>query len=1236
MMGQSMTSKYIQRYLVKIMEKQYSSKREVSTDVSIYQLIKEGNKRVALLGDAGSGKSTELENCFKVLYDEKNYNQVPIIIPLNTYTGGDFTQYVKMKFGEDNASKFLTYNKDSLVFFLDEFDQVINKESATRQIINFINLYNESVFIISCRSNYYTDQFPEFDKYLLKPFDEQSIEELAVSELPDGYKKFIAELNSSNILDIATIPFFLIHLIDLFKREQGFPKLQTDVLEMVIDNAIRSDMIRLSRLDLHNKYPMDEIKKDLSYISLVLEVLQRNHLSISELNQLFEDAFKYEVITNLNLLKKSTIDNTEVFQFTHNNFNEYLAAKKLSEENCETIIEYLYVTAPLVNTDKANSLVKLLKYFNLELYGLKISDMISGFLEKKKMIGINPSWVNTLGFLSQLRCSRKIIEHLIEHEPEIALKIEFSRITESDRCKVFKAIFNDYVNKKISITRELDFDKLKEIVSISDESKAEIYKYLMNYVSPKVHYNHRYNALSLLCYIGGGYKDKIVETMLSRINDPKEFATVKHICFIGLVELKATESAVIDQIIAISGTDNDYTLSGLYYLLFNSPDVDNYITELLAGIPKSKTEYGSNIIRLGDERYYLSKCLENISSPSSLKSLIDFLGSNTDIFHDYDIKELIPTIVENLIKAYSKNSKVYEYAKDLLLYAQKGHSDEINKIGHFFISTNTALDIMKDLLNQNIDEHYDALAVVFNEETLNLLVNEYIKGNVSEDNVWIYLRHISFRNYSNYNEALDFINSRTNNIFVPEPPIDYKKLDREKLLRKVEILFNKNEFIKELTHLFKISCKDTIKYKDTIDMEKENIHNNKVKYSSFVIDETQKILILDKEKDWSLKSLIEELHKYNYDVFTFEHIFKLIHDGAEIELNEKQINFIKNFCKANFNTVNFKTALSVKRKSEDGLLTTSANRHAVRVWFVKRRFGLELSESMLLDMLSFDWLETSGYCGINYLLKELDDEKISERIKENLRKGIIIAPVLFNHVEYCLNNNIEGVLDYIYACMNGEYIDNHEKRKLMELLGKFDGGREYLKKYLYTDDAEIYLKACELLGNAEDAKEIMQRRMNDPSINIAMASARLLISDQNKDAIKKYVNHIIETKKFNEEMNSPIGKIDTIEALEYLELLLLFYFKHHKEIEESHNFLLAGIMQAFKNIARNDYKNLRKVVHLLAKFIKKHEKHWDFVVNLNRYIDEIINEYYTNYKEVKNLQEAIDKVNPLFRILNNG
>ncbi len=98
----------------------------------------------------------------------------------------------------------------------------------------------------------------------------------------------------------------------------------------------------------------------------------------------------------------------------------------------------------------------------------------------------------------------------------------------------------------------------------------------------------------------------------------------------------------------------------------------------------------------------------------------------------------------------------------------------MNEIGNFFNNTNNTLAIFEDLFSQGFDKHYDALAVVVNEDTLQLLVDKYKQGNILEDNVWIYIRHISFRNHNKYQEALNFINAKTDNKFVPEPSVDYK------------------------------------------------------------------------------------------------------------------------------------------------------------------------------------------------------------------------------------------------------------------------------------------------------------------------------------------------------------------------------------------------------------------------------------------------------------------------------
>lgn len=1225
---------YIKRRLIKaddtFAETGYALSQKFTEIQKIIDRKNIDSNKIIILGEAGSGKSTELYNASSELYIERDYNNVPIFIPLNTYTGDNFKDYISMKLGE-SAKHLLNYDKSKLVFFLDEFDQVMNKELATRHILNFADLYKDSMFVISCRTNFYSNNFPDFDRYFLAPFDNDNISQFSRLELPTVYHQLISKIKSMHFDEIAKVPFFLKTLVDIFKENCDLPNHIAELLDIVISNSIKKDIERLSEYDLGNKYPADEIKKDLTLISITLEILQRNYLYSSEINAILNNDFKSEVIKKrLGLI---TTKDGESFQFQHNNFNEYLAAKFLSERDFKVILDLISIKAPLININAKTWVIKSLKYFSLDMFGLKIKDILSDVLTMETRLRINPSWVNTIGFISQLRSSNDLINYLLKYEPELALKIESSRLNENDRYTIFKSIFDSYLDKKIPIKSELDFPRLKNIIDQSGSKKEDIFSYLMKHAHSKVHYNHRYNALNLLSYVKGYKDNEIIETMVNKIKETYEVATVKHICMLSLVKIGATDRNIIDRIIEISDTDSDFTLSGLYYLLFNSNDIDAYVDILLAGISKSKMDYDSNKVRLSDERYYLSKCLGKISSPIALKSIIDFLSHNSNLFHDYDIKKIIPSLMNTLTQAYKVDKKVYIYASDLLICAEKNHSDQLHEIGLFFVNTNTSLTMFKELYSQGIDNHHYSMAVITNEECLSFLLEEHSQQRLTDDNVWMFIRHLSFRNRDKYQESIDFINKQTGNIFVPEPPIDYQARDRKELLRKIDIIFNKTDFLQEVGEIYSKSGKVTLNHKDILEIRKENLREIEDKYNDFILNEINYISSKGNNRDWTEEELIAEINSYNYDYFTFEHIFELLYnDEKGVELTDDQIQFLKDFCNDNLGKIDFKSALSVERKEPDNNITLTANSLAVKLWFFKRRYHFDYPEDVLLDMLSFDWIEVSGYCGIEYLDSELNKDKASTRVRQNLEKGINIAPVLINHINYCLRNNINDIIADIVVSMNNELIDTHERKNIIELLNKFQNGKEYIINYLSSDNAEIFNKAAELLlkDDTSDVKEIIRQRMMDKNIDIAVESARLLIPYQEIDVIKFYVSHIITHKKYGEDMHSPLAKIENIAALDELKRMLLFYFENRKEITDNHSLLLMNLIKAYKNIARKSLKNMKKVLRTISKFIDANEKSFEDVIYLNSVCDEIESEYYTNYKGEISEQEAIQKAKRLF------
>ena len=131
-----MNNNYVKRKLMKreeyykfgeyapFLEKGYSD---------LHTLITAKTKRIALLGDAGYGKSTELKTLTYRFLKEENQDFIPIFIELNTYVDEEIIDYVKGKIGKESES-LLNYDKSKLVFLFDEFDQVMNKEIAVRKI----------------------------------------------------------------------------------------------------------------------------------------------------------------------------------------------------------------------------------------------------------------------------------------------------------------------------------------------------------------------------------------------------------------------------------------------------------------------------------------------------------------------------------------------------------------------------------------------------------------------------------------------------------------------------------------------------------------------------------------------------------------------------------------------------------------------------------------------------------------------------------------------------------------------------------------------------------------------------------------------------------------------------------------------------------------------------------------------------------------------------------------------
>ncbi|MBU4227718.1 hypothetical protein KJ599_08875 [bacterium] len=1190
----------------------------------LHTLITAKKKRIVLLSDAGHGKSTELKTITNKLIKEENQDFIPILIELDTYVDGEMIDYVKNKIGDESQS-LLDYDKSKLIFLFDEFDQVFNKGKAARRIRNFMEKFNKSTFIIACRTNFYSDQFGDFDIFVLLPFNSADIKKYSRKLLGNKSSVFINQLEEYNYFDLGRNPFFLNHLIEIFKKDKNIPEIPSEIFPRIIFLALENDKKRLAnKYDLSPTYPTSEVEKDLMNLSLIMETLQRNFLAIDEFNKIFSDQNKRAIIPELSLIKKSFLKEGDVYQFQHNNFQEYLAAKVLSNQKLNLILEFISFRSVIKREiSLIEKLMMPLEYVDFKPFGIKIDRLISklfSLIRYKRIDKINPSWANTVAFLCQLREKDDLLEYLIKNEPELTLKFELNRIDEEKRKNLFKTIFEKYSDRGIVIDRNIDYEEMAKF-----GKTREIYDYLIEYATAKKeNFVSRYNAIEMLRRMKGLEDESLRHLLIEFAKDENENQNVRYISFHALSWLGMASSDTIDALKHLKDSNNNRVLSGLYYLIKESAHTDQYVDILLTGIHKTRSRSSSKKFPLVDISWDLMRGIEKIQSVEGIKKTIRHFIDNPEDLREFNIERLMEKIVNNAINAYEDDNSIYNEVTKLTKIASKERIDKaISKIQLFFQKTGTAFNFFKEVYKEGMEKNYRLLASIADEQCVDFLIKQYLEGNIKDTNIWGFINFLSFKNRDSFDNLLNIINKKTNNKFLPPPARDYEKEEKEKIKRKIEIIFDKSEFLKEVEKIFNGEGKEEISFEYIENLLIESY--DKDKYNDFVMRELSYYLEKNKDVKWKLDKLKNKIEQSDYEWFTIERVFNLLYHGSELELSKERIAVIKDYCLKNLKKVDFRDAL---KPTDKGAATSE---FATMLWYFLRKFNFVYPEEVLLDMLSFDWLEGNQFVGIDYLESKLPPEKIKERILDNLNKGIKVGEVLKNHINYCKKYNLIETRDQLFNIINNPEIKIENRLLALETVADFPDSTTFLEEILDIDEFELFIKNAEILitrGNNK-SKEKLLLKLSSENEKFALESAKILIKEQDLSAIQYYSDYIKRTKNFEVDFHdrNPLQETKTIKALPILIELLKFSYKHKKEIQQSEFSRLDNtIISIIKNIALQNISNRDRVVKALQKFKQKYRVQFGDLNFLNAVCDDIKKAFLINYTSQITVDEAIEKI----------
>lgn len=1162
------------------------------------------NDKIILLGNAGIGKSTELQELFKKLWEKiETTGLVPYSINLKNFRSNNTF--------EDIIPNDKWQELPQIIFILDGLDEISNIEDFISAFEVFIakKKHSNYKYVLSCRTNVYEKylvNISNFETYYLEDLEVEQAKSILLNKHNINFGSL--DIRDSHYTYLKT-PFFLDLFAEYYLSERKLPDSDALMWDIYVNKQLKNHKegkVKKKRI-LNIPEEINSLKK----VALINEFRQENYIHQTELNELFGNQY-LDFIENPFIL--SLEHNNEKYSFEHRQLQEYFVAKALSNKSFEEILSHIKI---------------------------------------EQLDRIHPTLFNSVSFLINLIENEEIRQNLIDwiekNEIELIFKADSDRINDKVRNNVFQNFFRNHCIEKsywISTNNPFTAKQIGEFACT-----IQNYLYLKELIEENNHFRIVISAIEILSFFDLnkiGQREEYKNFILFKLKQDKYNESIKSylVDCINVHSFAKNDEVYLNSIFEIFRNCSNKQLNrSLLSLLIDQKNIDNFFEFI-----KNEFFYENNIkIRAEKDQvirgtsYTIEQLLLKLKRSDDFIEIIKYyFDEEYNIFHStLQLEKLLDKSLEFEKKDENFIIKLISQIKFKTNYIH--FSNELMNL-IFKLNKKSKSLIIHHLLNEyDFKDVSYQLSRIFIKEELDFLLLKINKKNVDKNEIESFRNSLANSNNrelgKTFNDLMINKGHTFKELFLSDDEIEnLRNLYKNKPQENFDNLFNPEKLIEKIKLLYE-GHGEYISIEDYQSIEKnwyeKNGHWNRIDGYYDVL----RNLTYKHKTPISLKDIEELLN--NEDYLIKKKIDTIKNDkNNELHISIKQKQNLKKWVKAKIKIIDFNKLISLDKYDSFNILEHYSKWELSM--FLIQKFDFDVSKEFLLESMKFFYVNNNiinEKMLFSFLIEKVNNvELIKNQIEKNLKSDFLISNVVKEHILFALKNNLENSYSDIKRHLINEDSGFNLKEIYELFLDKFSNDFNFIENC--TRDIEKY-KTWDIIAILNEnnlfqdfcidmainyLEEIKTKNINNSFIS---NSLRTLFKYNDPKAIEFYISYIQ-----NSNLDFDIPRVDSYNNYNYIDdynILIKLFNKIYLDetFDNTFNGSTNFLNQYIANISKVEESHLKVIDVLLKRRNEIRKRNDSGYFNINLLIDVCENSYYVSKSKPLNFSNALEKVNKI-------